>query len=1135
MASSIFLSKVSSDTYDMGGESVFSQIDSSVFADTVVASTSSFKYDLANSGIKSSQQLGTDFSQFQNHTFFNSAEVNVNIAFDKIINNYPFDGTNAELESWSDSLSGFEKYVFNQFPKQKGYLFFSGTYVGEDSTGTKGTFIIVNDKSGMTQPGLSRIQTAQPVLDFGTGSVTYELWLYLPKQINANQVVIQKINQSDNTRGIILGVSQSALTSSANIYYSICSGSSELSVSASVDKGTFNHICATYNKDSGLNKLQLFINETLKTESSAANLGILGAGFTQAPLLIGSGTALSTTFIPEQTLSGAVDELRIYGTTVSVERQKSFAEKSIFSSDDLKLYFKFNEPTGSWATGSTVRTILDSSGKSLHSQICPYAFSILRIKDIDIGIDIPMTYEMEHSSPILFPSHPKIVSLNQKLLNSASVYDKENPSLITKLIPENYLLQGQLQESLNTIEGEIVNDYSYSEDGPSGGNLGATQLLLSLLYVYAKFFDELKISIDSFSDLFFADYDANVSTPDAFLQFFAKHCGITLPPLFTSADISQFINAENIDQNISTNQYTLQYIQNQVWRRLLTNIKDIVKSKGTIYSIKAFLRTLGIDPDSHFRIREFGGPTKFSLTNSRENKTEVSSMIYLNSGSLIISPFLSGSRVEPGLPTVQGVFVSGSSNNINDGLFTSGSWTYEGLYKLPKYQIGAPMTASLVRLHTVGLTWSPLMVNIVATSHPNPEVTLYAQSIINTTPLKITLPNTNIFDGENWYISVGRKKYNEIPTVCSSSYYIRCVKQNSGEIVETHVSSSYYEDGTTNDYFSLINSSYNISGSFLAIGSSSIDVSAKFLNNSTYPNICRYNIFSGSVSQMRFWSKYLDDNEWKEHALNYSSMGATNPELNFNFVSSESGSFGKIRLDVSTEQDVVSSDGTGNIELFDFSQHNNHCSGSGFTPSTLVIKPEQINFSYISPKFDESSTTNKIRVRSYLEFENAVQEGDYAGIAPIYSIRSSEQPIDNTRFSIDFSVVDALDKDIMKIFSTLDCLDNIIGSPELMFSPDYPRLETLRNIYFNRLTGDINLKGFFDFFRWFDLSIGSFISQLLPRNTKYFGTNFVIESSCIERNKVEYQYADIYVGETNRANLQGNLLLQQIIGNFKRY
>jgi len=156
-------------------------------------------------------------------------------------------------------------------------------------------------------------------------------------------------------------------------------------------------------------------------------------------------------------------------------------------------------------------------------------------------------------------------------------------------------------------------------------------------------------------------------------------------------------------------------------------------------------------------------------------------------------------------------------------------------------------------------------------------------------------------------------------------------------------------------------------------------------------------------------------------------------------------------------------------------------------------------------------------------------------LAPVFKINPNETPTDDTRLSIEFSIIDALNRDIVNIFATLESLDNALGNPELVFSPDYPNLEVLRNIYFNRLTDKIDIKAFFEFFRWFDTSIGSFIEQLIPRKTRFFGTNFVIESHMLERPKVEYNYSDIYITEATRHNMKDTLLLQQISGIVRKF
>ena len=78
------------------------------------AASGSFRFDPPGTPLKSTQQIPVDWSKFENHTFFNSAEAKVNTAFELIINRYPFDGTRAELLEYLDGLTGFERYVLEE-------------------------------------------------------------------------------------------------------------------------------------------------------------------------------------------------------------------------------------------------------------------------------------------------------------------------------------------------------------------------------------------------------------------------------------------------------------------------------------------------------------------------------------------------------------------------------------------------------------------------------------------------------------------------------------------------------------------------------------------------------------------------------------------------------------------------------------------------------------------------------------------------------------------------------------------------------------------------------------------------------------------------------------------------------------
>ena len=240
-------------------------------------------------------------------------------------------------------------------------------------------------------------------------------------------------------------------------------------------------------------------------------------------------------------------------------------------------------------------------------------------------------------------------------------------------------------------------------------------------------------------------------------------------------------------------------------------------------------------------------------------------------------------------------------------------------------------------------------------------------------------------------------------------------------------------------------------------------------------------------------------------------------------------------MDTLQKQPEKNSNNTGNIQFLDFSKNNLTASGSGFGAGGKVLVGEILNYSYLSPYFDEAATEDKIRIRSFEEVNN-LDENPWSLPAPTYlSVERflQEEPEDDLRLSIEFSMVDSLDKDIVSMFSSFDVLNNALGSPELMFSPDYPDLDRLRDVYFNRLSSKPDFRKFLEFYRWFDVSISSFVEQLIPSKTLYKGTNYVVESHMLERHKNIYRHSENYMGD--RQVIEDSLLVQQIVGKLKKY
>jgi len=77
---------------------VFREINNDVLLKSNTINTESFLHDSDGTGLKSTQELPVDYTRFENHTFFNSARSKIDIAFNSIINKYPFDDNRASIE-----------------------------------------------------------------------------------------------------------------------------------------------------------------------------------------------------------------------------------------------------------------------------------------------------------------------------------------------------------------------------------------------------------------------------------------------------------------------------------------------------------------------------------------------------------------------------------------------------------------------------------------------------------------------------------------------------------------------------------------------------------------------------------------------------------------------------------------------------------------------------------------------------------------------------------------------------------------------------------------------------------------------------------------------------------------------------
>ena len=307
------------------------------------------------------------------------------------------------------------------------------------------------------------------------------------------------------------------------------------------------------------------------------------------------------------------------------------------------------------------------------------------------------------------------------------------------------------------------------------------------------------------------------------------------------------------------------------------------------------------------------------------------------------------------------------------------------------------------------------------------------------------------------------------------------------------------------------------------------------MNDSTLTEVdARQTSFHGILTNLRFYSKNTTEKEFINRSKNYDSFGVDDPRVNYNFSNLSTGSFERIILHTDSKQNTIQSDASGNYRLFDLSQNSIHIEGKNFKPNSNVIKNKRVNFEILSDKFDLNYAKDKIRIRSFEEAEN-LEQSYFSTIAPVSEVLPSEENTDDNRLSLDMSVMQGLNKNILRMFSDFTTLEDAIGKPNIIFDETYTDLRHLREIYFNNVLEELNLLKYRSLFKWVDNSFTDVVYSLIPRTTNFLGINFIYESNVLERNRFRYLYDDIYMFANQRDNQRGELLLSLFAGRFKRH
>ena len=1111
-------------------------------------------------GLYSTSQLkdSVDFSKFENHTFYDSAEAKVNYAFNRIINHFPFEGTYEDYESFLRNLDGFTNYVLENMTFNLGYLKFLGN-----------SYIEVKDQSGALFT-TSNQDTGNNILDPKTNQFSFDFWIYVPADSNDNnQIVFQKKSLTNNGFTCILENPNNSEVEISLLISNLKSGLAQsyhnfVKVKTSIKKDKFNHVCFNVKNKIGKRQIDVYINGEKKDISILGNdLPVEQIDFRNDSLFIGKGSnhivdsgVIYSSFNIENPnpLNAALDDFRVFHSIRPQKEIKESLRTNIYKRSDLKLYFKFNEPTGNY---QNVNIVMDHSSNSLHSRVVAIAgnidASVLREKYDNV--DTPLDFEDLKLSPVLFPDYSETTNLRNNLFKLAHSYDQNNPNLIFKLFPKQYFDGQSQKEGFDSLYGNISKPFTYREAVAGSVISPAIGNFVSLLLIWARYFDTIKLYIDNYTEIINVDYDSlQQDRPGAsvYLPKIAKFLGFNFTQIVNNPSLRN-LQGKDLQYNNSEAEFTIRKVQNEIWKRLLINSQDFIRQKGTKESLKSIIRAAGLDPDLFYNIKEKTGISDISLKESYiDQKNILKAFSFTNdisqppnldnvNESATNKKFL---IIENLVNTSAGLYsgpfqASSEAGALNDSSL-SGSWELEGFYRFPlKNLTSYSLSQSLGRITTNSLLGSQtyLTTNIIlnkkslvskdATIHfvSRPYNDQDAQTIY------LTSSDIPIFDGSIYRISIGRKR-SEKGLRNKSEYFLNVQKcGEESKIYDSESKTFYLYDDQLNQPYTNIHkqhdANYNRQSENFSfhIGSYKFDTNVGSVNDTTLGQTSRTNEinnldvltsdFQGEVFGINLYSKNLLDSERLSHAKNIRSVGTSLPSVNYHFNNFTTGSNQRLNIQISPYASNLSSsfDGTRTkIKITDRTQ-NSHTNAFFEIKSNLSNLEESVISNYfvmksLNTEIDTMTENNKVRLLS-----------DYSDESIVYERPFSFNVEEDNRFIVEMSNTFALNKDISSIMSSLEEFNNALGDTASLFDIQYRDINTLRNIYFNNLTESIENRALYTIYKYMDNLISDLLRQMVPDKAFYTGHNYTITSHILERHKIQYKYSQNRIPTVFRSSL----------------
>ena len=893
------------------------------------------------------------------------------------------------------------------------------------------------------------------------------------------------------------------------------------------------HLAFAFSSGSTLGlTVKTYINGVLTTTtgSSIALNEVTGAlrGRIGALLTNPSGTSIGTDMDGYGTsIRSAYDEFRYWkAERTEKEIQQNYwtqvrgGTNNEIANAELGVYYKFNE--GITGDATTDATVLDYSGRITNGTITNYgtdATSTL-VRNAHPAparsslIVAAGAATSEFKDPIIYASHPDVVSALDRLVASGSVHDFENQASIKDSIPS----------------------WIIEEDETSGG-----EELGKLTQILGSYMDTLNLQIQSLPTLADNTYLSGSDKPTPFMKNLLSSRGLAVPEIFVDADLLQrFANRSD------TESYTLDIndTKNLIYKNIYNNLIYLYKSKGTEKAFRNLIRCYGIGEDV-IRFNAYASNQTFDIQETRQDRVirknyvdfnhpdRFDGVVYQNSSSIAgggATYFSSSSPNNAFAETAEIEVIFPRKFEFANSQYFDTPFVTASLYgKASASADPASFDASFSN-NPANAPW--LVAYAVRTHQNSKDAYFVLDSNLFTNPLTSDI-YSNIYDNQKWNLAI-RVNSKAWPYAASSSV--------NGALDDQDISFIGYnvENGVVKNSFVLTTSSVSSN-----LGPS---LPYRYFVGSQITN------YTGAVdhrtdvlaSSLRVYTTYLDDDVIKSHALDPENYGTRNPSRNFLFYNDSGPQLASVVGGIKNSipesvslalnwdySQVTTTDPNGRFIVQDASSGSTGLTSRYPQENVLTNVNKQFagrgqfgasaysSTDVISKQFVQSAQQRLPEVVNTNDDVNVLSRDD--------ELYPRDASISQTYYTFEKSMYGIVSQEMINMFSSIVEFNNLIGEVVHKYRGEYKSLRLLRELFFEKIQNNPDLDKFIDYYKWIDSSLNIFLQQFVPASADVSDEiRTVVEDYVLNRSKYQHKYPQLdYKGNArfggDEAKLEGRV------------